>query len=196
MSVNLRYPNITAVTPTEQITQIKSYLHQLVGQLNWALSAMESGTALESTEQPGVTGMTEESVMELKSLIAQSAAMLDSYYEKINLRLEGQYVPQSEFQVHRQELEGRYVSQAAFQGHTQAVWQRFEELAGQYVSQTDWEVHIQAAAETLTGLDGKFAALGDVQAYQQEQTQIMTELQRRIAEMEGRMDAMEETGGE
>ena len=41
MSVNLRFPNITAGTEKEQLTQIKSYLHQLVDQLNYTLEQLE-----------------------------------------------------------------------------------------------------------------------------------------------------------
>lgn len=43
--INLRLPNITAATEREQILQIKSYLHQLVGELNWALSSLEAENA-------------------------------------------------------------------------------------------------------------------------------------------------------
>jgi hypothetical protein len=39
--MNIRYPNISGKTEAEQIAQIKSYLHQLVDQLNWALSVLE-----------------------------------------------------------------------------------------------------------------------------------------------------------
>ena len=45
--IDIRLPNITADTEAEQIAQIKSYLHQLVQQLNWALSVLESGQARE-----------------------------------------------------------------------------------------------------------------------------------------------------
>lgn len=38
---NLRLPNITASSQTEQLQQIKSYLYQLVQELNWALSTLE-----------------------------------------------------------------------------------------------------------------------------------------------------------
>lgn len=40
--MNIRYPNITGKTPEEQLAQMRSYLHQLVDQLNWALSTLES----------------------------------------------------------------------------------------------------------------------------------------------------------
>lgn len=39
MSTNIRFPNITGKTEAEQIAQIKSYLHQLVQQLNWILTS-------------------------------------------------------------------------------------------------------------------------------------------------------------
>ena len=41
MTPQIRYPNITGKTPEEQIAQMKSYLHQLVDQLNWVLSVMD-----------------------------------------------------------------------------------------------------------------------------------------------------------
>lgn len=39
--MNIRYPNITGKTEAEQIAQMKSWLIQLVDQLNWALSVLE-----------------------------------------------------------------------------------------------------------------------------------------------------------
>lgn len=38
----LRYPNITGATQAEQLAQIKSYLHQLVRELNWQLEQLEA----------------------------------------------------------------------------------------------------------------------------------------------------------
>ena len=38
MTPQIRYPNITGRTPEEQISQLKSYLYQLVDQLNYMLS--------------------------------------------------------------------------------------------------------------------------------------------------------------
>lgn len=42
MTPQIRYPNITGKTPEEQIAQLKSYLHQLVDQLNYLLSETNS----------------------------------------------------------------------------------------------------------------------------------------------------------
>lgn len=40
--INIRLPNITEGSEREQLQQIKSYLHQLVNELNWALSVIEA----------------------------------------------------------------------------------------------------------------------------------------------------------
>lgn len=44
MSINIRYPNITAGSEREQMAQMRSYLHQLVDQLNYAFSILGEGT--------------------------------------------------------------------------------------------------------------------------------------------------------
>ena len=43
MSVDIRYPNISGLSEKEQISQIKSYLHQLVDQLNYAFPTLGNG---------------------------------------------------------------------------------------------------------------------------------------------------------
>lgn len=40
--INIRLPNITEGSEREQLQQIKRYLHQLVNELNWALSVIEA----------------------------------------------------------------------------------------------------------------------------------------------------------
>ena len=53
MSVEIRLPNITAPTADGQMQQMKSYMYQLVQQLNWALHTVDSGTT-ESTGSSNV----------------------------------------------------------------------------------------------------------------------------------------------
>jgi hypothetical protein len=50
--MNFRYPNITGRNETEQIAQIRSFLHQLVDQLNYAIPK------LGDTGNPGADGKT------------------------------------------------------------------------------------------------------------------------------------------
>lgn len=42
MTFNFRYPQITGATEKEQLSQVRSYMHQLVDELNWALNSIES----------------------------------------------------------------------------------------------------------------------------------------------------------
>ena len=39
--VNLRFPNIKGANEREQLKEMQSYLHQLVGELQFALNAIE-----------------------------------------------------------------------------------------------------------------------------------------------------------
>lgn len=67
---NLRFPNINAGTEREQLAQIKSYLHQLVGELNWALNSRDSGNAasVDSVARKEL----ENSITRLQSMIKSS----------------------------------------------------------------------------------------------------------------------------
>lgn len=76
MSINFRYPNITGISEKEQLAQIKSYLHQLVEQLNYAFSTIGEGTAITSGGQGGG-----QSYDELKNLVMQEI-------QRINRRIE------------------------------------------------------------------------------------------------------------
>lgn len=104
MSFNFKLPNITAGTPEGKLQQMQSFLYQTVEQLNWALNAVETGTGSVQTgrvDAPG-GGNTESrdpaaNWGELKSLIIKSADIVNAYYEKINARLTGVYVAQSDF---------------------------------------------------------------------------------------------------
>ena len=64
MSVKIRYPNITGGSEREQLAQIKSFLYQLVDQLNYALSTLDTDTA---TAQTGST--SDHDYEELRALI-------------------------------------------------------------------------------------------------------------------------------
>lgn len=93
MSVNIRYPNITGLSDKEQITQIKSYLHQLVEQLNYELTTLGSvdGSA-PTTEVQG----EEISYYELRSLIVQQLQEVKSLFEQLEDKMEDGYVKEEE----------------------------------------------------------------------------------------------------
>lgn len=61
--INLRFPNITGKTEQEQLVQLRSYLHQLVQEMNYVLTQLEAQT---------VTGQElEEKLAALKQEIAR-----------------------------------------------------------------------------------------------------------------------------
>lgn len=110
MGINIRFPSITGKTEAEQLLQVKSYLHQLVEQLNWALSSIESGNGAVDTADKKTSGNTvtkEElatSYNELRSLIIKSADTVTAYSQAVEARYESLYVAQSDF--------GTYTEQA------------------------------------------------------------------------------------
>lgn len=87
MSVNIRYPNITGRSEKEQLTQIKSYLHQLVDNLNYALPNLGTGGSTASTSTTQVQG-GELSYYELRSLIIQEIQKLDTMFEQLSQKVE------------------------------------------------------------------------------------------------------------
>lgn len=106
MSIDIRLPNITASTETGQMDQMRSYLYQLVQQLNWALNAVnnaENGDSSEiSVKGSNSVGDIEKAYSnfsEIKSLIIKSADIVNAYYDVISKRLEGVYVSEADFGV-------------------------------------------------------------------------------------------------
>ena len=89
MSVNIRYPSITGATEKEQITQIKSYLHQLVEHLNIALpnigtgEVKEQSSASKSVEVQG----GEMSYYELRSLIIQDMQKVEALFDQLTKKV-------------------------------------------------------------------------------------------------------------
>lgn len=80
MSINIRYPNISGFSEREQITQIKSYLHQLVEQLNNELPNVGTGEGTKqstSTQTYEVQG-GEVSYYELRSLVVQELQKVEN----------------------------------------------------------------------------------------------------------------------
>lgn len=107
--INIRLPNITANSEREQLLQVKSYLHQLVQELNWALSTIESGNS-PKVEVAGTNGAVTKqelatSFNSLKALIIKSSDTVMAYSEAAEERYKSLYVAQSDF--------GTYTEQAS-----------------------------------------------------------------------------------
>ena len=108
MSVNIRYPNITATNEKEQLAQIKSYLHQLVENLNYAMSTLgkSSGTGENTSSEKTKTTSTstvevqggEMSYYELRTLIIQDLQKVNDLFDQLYRELEedkanGEFTP-------------------------------------------------------------------------------------------------------
>lgn len=105
MSVDIRLPNITGRTEAEQLAQIKSYLYQFAGQLQWALKTVESGSSTNIVLQQGSSGKEVKpdvhtaNFNQLKALIIKTAEVVEAYEEKVDkiLDLDGEYLAISPF---------------------------------------------------------------------------------------------------
>lgn len=103
--VDIRLPNITGKTDTEQLSQIKSYLYQFASQLQWALSSVETGNSskVEMVQTSSGTAKKQEdptsNFNELKALIIKSSDIVEAYYHTIDnlLKTSGDYTAYSEF---------------------------------------------------------------------------------------------------
>lgn len=109
MSYEIRLPNINGKTEVAQLGQIKSYLFQLVEQLQFIVNDIDvasgyvvSANAPKSTESEKTEAKidAEATFNAIKSLIIKSADIVDAYYEEIDKRLEGAYVASSDFGVY------------------------------------------------------------------------------------------------
>ena len=125
--INIRLPNITANTEQGQLQQVKSYLHQLAQELNWALTSMESGNSTNAVaKQASSVGVSKQemttSYNELRSLIIKSADTVKAYSEAAEERYNSLYVAQSDF--------GTYTEQASqiIQENSKAIESFYENM--------------------------------------------------------------------
>ena len=115
MSIDIRLPQINAATEAGQLQQMKSYMYQLVEQLNWALATIDSsgsnsnnGSIVSSaTGKPVSQKEAENTFNSIKGLIIKSADIVNAYYEEINTKLKGVYVAESDFGTYMEETERR-----------------------------------------------------------------------------------------
>lgn len=106
MSIDIRLPNINGKTESEQLAQIRSYLYQFAGQLQWALDTVENKSISSNVvvqNNSGASSAKEEDPVsnfnELKALIIKSADIVNAYYDEITKLADqnGLYVAQSDY---------------------------------------------------------------------------------------------------
>ena len=149
--INIRLPSITAATDREQLLQIKSYLHQLVTDLNFALSTIESGNSTAVAKTTSGNAVTKEeletSFNDLKSLIVKSANTVSAYSEAAEARYESLYVAQSDFGTYKEE------ASQAIQENSTSIESFFENMQ-QIITEIDTLEHsiIEVSANIKSGL--------------------------------------------
>lgn len=109
----IRYPNIMGKTDAQKLEQMRSYLHQLVDELNFQLDKtgnLTSGYAPTANDIAKAVEKKNDPVSnfnDIKALIIKSADIVDAYYTEISKKLEGQYVAESDFGTFKQETEAQ-----------------------------------------------------------------------------------------
>lgn len=108
MSMDIRYPNITATDEAGQIRQMRSYLHQLVEQLNWALNTVETaqGGSVPSSvviNKEIAPQEAESTFNSIKALIIKSADIVKAYEETFFADFNGKYFAESDFGTYIEE---------------------------------------------------------------------------------------------
>ena len=121
MNINLRLPNIQGKTEAEQLGQVKSYLNQLVEQLNWALNTVESAQTGNTTpavvyeqRQPATYQEAETTFNSIKALIIKSADIVKAYEETIASNFKGKYFADSDFGTYVEETSRTVVENSKY----------------------------------------------------------------------------------
>ena len=104
MGIDIRLPNITATDTEGKMSQMQSYMHQLVEQLNWALStvdnAIQGNTSNVVVASQKAQNSEEEAVNtfnSIKALIINSADIIEAYEESMVTQYDGKYIAVSDF---------------------------------------------------------------------------------------------------
>ena len=110
MSIKFRLPNITATNDSGKLAQVQSYMYQLVEQLNWAMENVANETSVSTAVASGTVASPGQSADQaqatfnsIKALIIKSADIVNAYYDKINAKLEGVYVAESDFGIYAEQ---------------------------------------------------------------------------------------------
>ena len=104
MGIDIRLPNITATDTDGKMSQMQSYMHQLVEQLNWALTsvdnAIQGNTANVSVASQKGQNSEEDAINtfnSIKALIIKSADIVHAYEESMRTEYNGEYIAVSDF---------------------------------------------------------------------------------------------------
>ena len=104
MGIDIRFPNITATDTEGKMLQMQSYMHQLVEQLNWALSTVDNAIQGNTANVVMPSQMAQKSEEEavntfnsIKALIIKSADIVTAYEDVMTRDFNGTYFAESDF---------------------------------------------------------------------------------------------------
>lgn len=109
--VEIRLPELSGSTEAEQLRQIRSYLYSLASQLQYAFDGAGEPAA-QSASPAAAQREQAQTLSSLKSLIIRSAEVTERIAEKLEMRLAGKYVAQSQFGAFTQLTEQRITAEA------------------------------------------------------------------------------------
>ncbi len=102
--IDIRLPNITGTTPEAKISQLQSYLHQLVEQLNMSLNTLDGlvpeskSTVIAASDNANSTKQDALATFnEIKTLIIKSSDIISAYEKQLRKTFDGEYVAESDF---------------------------------------------------------------------------------------------------
>lgn len=162
MSIQLRRPQFVG-TDREKLSQMHSYIYQLVEQLEWAFENVETsghtegGTTIirESNNQTIVRPPTPEEAQEnfsaIKNLIIKSADIVDAYYDKIDKRLVSNYEALSDFGSYKQSVDTKINANAERITLNSEKVETLSELSKVYQDRGDSAVIVKSAGYIKTG---------------------------------------------
>lgn len=158
----IRYPNITGKTDAQQLEQMKSYLIQIVGELNFQLSNVGTGSgggSYPSSVNTAVAPMQKTDPVstfnDIKALIIKSADIINAYYDEINSRLEGVYVAESDFGIYAEQtandieanskgIEQNYTNTQTIVANMEQIASNMQQLASNVEAVEQYQIDVSA----------------------------------------------------
>ena len=128
MGFDFRLPNITGATEREQLAQIKSFLHQHIEQLQWAMNNIDSNintvvvTPTPKSLSPSTTASAEVTFSSIKGLIIKSADIVKAYETTIFSDFNSKYFAESDFGTYLVETNRRV------EENTQGVRESYDQI--------------------------------------------------------------------
>lgn len=145
MAVDLRLPNIKGETAEEQVAYLKSYLFQLVEQLNWALNLADDSSAVVQEKESGKEESARDTFNSVKSLIIKSADIVEAYTEKMEQSFDGRYAAESDFGTFVEETRN---SINATDSEVEQIYQNVQTISGTVDSLGDEVLGVLANIKT------------------------------------------------